>query len=462
MNHKHSSELLVNQKYRLSEDINLPDGTVVDMTIQLQDEAQKDLAIVKEALTISDKSVDFPIKIDDLAKQSGADVSRITRLIATHDVDHARVFEAQNKIVLPVIADIDDTYITFADERMTIEGFADQVYLSHDPVIIDHIMTANPHLKRSFSQIVEGMPMVVSPYSYTHPDESYAIQQADELMNEFLQLSEEQQQWFAQHHETATNALLVSAASQLDVYEGSEGSNELSVLNLSNILAGTGSVIAGAQVQGDRISKTMKSFAEYSRSISEQTKGLSGQALYSHPAYKEWRRETRRFQQEMKGILSEIGKPGYIKSVQAKRINSYLNVGKKQLYRAKDFSKAVAGVEMTALYKQAISFSKMLSGASWAVALTGTAGNVHDIYKTCNVSGIISEACGRSTVKNFTSGAINVGMGYGIGVGLGVALAPVSGGVSILLIGAGTLLWGMYGGDISNRAGNLIEEFLFD
>ncbi|MDW6094736.1 hypothetical protein SBX64_19515 [Vibrio rhizosphaerae] len=57
--------------------------------------------------------------------------------------------------------------------------------------------------------------------------------------------------------------------------------------------------------------------------------GLSGQALYSHPAYKEWRKEARRFQQQMKGVLSEIGKPGYIKNVQAERINSYLNVSKK-------------------------------------------------------------------------------------------------------------------------------------
>lgn len=67
----------------------------------------------------------------------------------------------------------------------------------------------------------------------------------------------------------------------------------------------------------------------------------------------------------MKSILSEVGKPGYIKNVQAKRINNYLNVGKRQLYRAKDFSKAISGIEMTALYKQAMSFSKMASTASW-------------------------------------------------------------------------------------------------
>ncbi|ASA56953.1 hypothetical protein [Vibrio gazogenes] len=460
MSNKHSSELLVNQKYRLSEDINLPDGTAVDMTIQLQDEAQKDLAVIKETLTISDKSVNFPIKIDDLAKQNGADVSRITRLIATHDVDHARVFEAQNKIVLPVVADIDDTYITFADERMTIESFADKVYLSHDPVIIDHVMTANPHLKRSFSQIVEGMPMVVSPYSYTHPDESYAIQQADELMNEFLHLSEEEQQWFAQHHETATNALLVTASSNLGVYEGSSGDNGLSEINLTEILSSTGAVVAGAQIQGDRISNAIKAFSEYSREVSEQTKGLSGQALYSNPIYKEWRKEARSFQKKMKGILSEVGKPSYIKNIQAKRINNYLNVGKKQLYRAKDFSKAVAGIEMTALYKQAMSFSKMLSRTSWIVAGVGTVGNFHDIYKTCEVSGAISEACGRSTVRNLTSATVNVGVGYGIGVG--IALAPMSAGLSIVIVGAATFLWGMYGGDISNEMGTFAEGMIFD
>jgi hypothetical protein len=460
VNHKTNSALLINQQYNLSEDINLPDGTAVDMTIQLQDEYAKDLVVVKDTLKISGKSVMFPVKVEDLAKSNGANVSHIKRLIATHDIEHPQVSEKQNQITLPVIADIDDTYITFVDEKMSIEQFADRIYLSRDPDIIDHIMKTNPHLRRSFSQIIEGMPMVVSPYSYTHSDESYAIKQADELMDTFLQLSDEERLWFAQHHETASNALLVAASSQLDIYEGSDNSIEFSEINLNQIIAGTGAVVAGAQVQGDKISKTMKAFSEYSRATSEKTKGLFGQALYSHPAYKEWRKEARRFQKEMKSILSEVGKPGYIKRVQANKINNYLNVGKKQLYRAKDFSKAVTGIEMTALYKQSMSFSKYLGVANGLVIAAGLYGNATDVIQTCNTKGWFEETCNRSLTRNTVSAGVNVVGGVAVGFALG--LAPVTGGLSIAIMAGGSFLWGLYGSEFADQAGNYIEESFFD
>lgn len=258
--------------------------------------------------------------------------------------------------------------------------------------------------------------------------------------------------------------MLVAATSGLDVYQDESASSGLRDFSLNDIVAGAGAVVAGAQVQGDKLSQRMKSFAEYSRHIAEKTKGLSGQALYSNSDYKAWRKEARGFQSEMKSILSEIGKPGYIKNVQAKRINDYLNVGKRQLYRAKDFSKAVSGIEMTALYKQAMSFSKMLSNLSWVVAIAGVYGNGKDIYQTCDVNGIISEACGRSAVRNVSSGVVNIAAGFGIGsaIGYGLALAPVTGGLSIVLVGSGALAWGLYGGDISNKWGVWVEEVLFD
>ncbi|EOG7756456.1 LysM peptidoglycan-binding domain-containing protein, partial [Vibrio cholerae] len=287
-----------------------------------------------------------------------------------------------------------------------------------------------------------------------------AIKQANDLMTEFLKLSSEEKKWFAEHHETATNALLVAATSGLDVYQGESASTELSDFNLNHIVAGTGAVVAGAQVQGDKLGNRMKSFAEYSRYIAEKTKGLSGHALYSNPDYKAWRREARDFQKEMKSILSEVGKPGYIKNVQAKRINDYLNVGKRQLYRAKDFSKAVSGIEMTALYKQAMSFSKMTSTASWLVVGVGLYGNAKDVYQTCDMNGVISEACGRATTRNVTAGVANAGVGFAIGYAL--ALAPMTAGLSIALVGAGSFAWGMYGGEISNGWGTLVEEVLFD
>lgn len=356
--------------------------------------------------------------------------------------------------------DVDDVYLVFADKKMSVEDFAQETYLSKDKAIIDHVFKSNPHLKRSFSQIIEGMPLVVSPWVEKHPDEEFAIKQANDLMTEFLKLSSEEKKWFAEHHETATNALLVAATSGLDVYQGESASTELSDFNLNHIVAGTGAVVAGAQVQGDKLGNRMKSFAEYSRYIAEKTKGLSGQALYSNPYYKAWRREARDFQKEMKSILSEVGKPGYIKNVQAKRINDYLNVGKRQLYRAKNFSKALSGIEMTSLYKQAMSFSRFLGVANGLVIGAGLYGNAVDVAKTCNTSGWFENACNRSLVKNAVSGSVNIGGGIGIGLALG--LIPVTGGVSILLIAGGAFIWGMYGTDFSNEAGTYVEELLFD
>lgn len=356
--------------------------------------------------------------------------------------------------------DVDDVYLVFADKKMSVEDFAQETYLSKDKNIIDHVFESNPHLKRSFSQIIEGMPLVVSPWVEKHPDEELAINQANELMTEFLQLSSEEKKWFAEHHETATNALLIAATSGLDIYQGESVSTNLRDFNLNDIVAGAGAVVAGAQVQGDKLSQRMKSFAEYSRYIAEKTKGLSGQALYSHHDYKTWRKEARAFQSEMKSILSEVGKPGYIKNVQAKRINDYLNVGKRQLYRAKDFSKAVSGIEMTSLYKQAMSFSRLLGVANGLVIGAGLYGNAVDVAKTCNTSGWFEEACNRSVVRNSTSGLTNV-LG-GLAIGWGIALIPVTGGLSIALVAGGSFIWGMYGGELSNETGKVIEEMIFD
>ncbi|MCM5510793.1 LysM peptidoglycan-binding domain-containing protein [Vibrio sp. SCSIO 43169] len=356
--------------------------------------------------------------------------------------------------------DVDDVYLVFADKKMSIEDFAQEIYLSTDETIVEHVLSSNPHLKRSFSQIIEGMPLVVSPWVEKHPDEAFAIRQADDLMDEFLTLSSEEKKWFAKHHETATNALLFSATSGLDIYQGTATSNELSDFNLNHVIAGTGAVVAGAQVQGNKISKRMKSFSEYSRHISEKTKGLSGQALYSNSDYKAWRKEARVFQNEMKSILSQTGKPGYIKNIQAKRINNYLNVDKRQLYRAKDFSKAISGIEMTALYKQAMSFSRFLGIANGLVIGAGLYGNAMDVAKTCNTSGWFEEKCNRSVVKNATSSALNITGGLSIGIAL--SLAPVTGGLSIALIAGGSFIWGMYGSDLSNMAGEKLEEFIFD
>ncbi|CAM3112368.1 hypothetical protein VITU102760_21860 [Vibrio tubiashii] len=356
--------------------------------------------------------------------------------------------------------DVDDVYLVFAEKKMSVEDFAQETYLSTDKKIILHVLSSNPHLTRSFSQIIEGMPLVVSPWVEKHPDEEFAMNQADELMDEFLKLSSEEKKWFAKHHETATNALLVSATSDLDIYQGDATSSALSEFSLNHVIAGAGAVVAGAQVQGDKLGKRMKSFAEYSRYIAEKTKGLSGQSLYSNPDYKAWRKEARAFQNEIKSILSEVGKPGYIKNIQAKHINNYLNVGKRQLYRAKDFSKAISGIEMTALYKQAMSFSRFLGVTNGLVIGAGLYGNAMDVAQTCNTSGWFEETCNRSVVRNTSAGVTNV-LG-GLAIGWSIALIPVTGGLSIALVAGGSFIWGMYGGDISNKAGQVIEEMVFD
>ncbi|WP_299492738.1 hypothetical protein [uncultured Shewanella sp.] len=354
----------------------------------------------------------------------------------------------------------DDVYLVFSDKRTNVEEFAEEVYLSKEPEIIEHVLNTNPHLKQSFSQILPGMPVIVSPWKYTHEDEADTIEQADELMTEYLKLNEEQRTWFAEHHESATNAILMMATSGLEMSLGESGSDELTEWNLGHMLAGTGAVIAGAQVQGNRIQQKMESFAKYSREVSERTKGLSGQALYSNEVYKDWRKDANRFKGEMKALMSQVGQPGYVKNIQVKNINRYLNIDKRQLYRAKNFSQSLAGINMSGLYKEAMKFSSQLGKVGWGVTLLGLYSNAADIYEQCTADSEFNEACKRATTKNGVSMFTNVVVGWAIGAGIG--LIPVTGGLSIVLVGAGTLAWGLNGGDISNDLGDWAEEMIFE
>lgn len=90
----------------------------------------------------------------------------------------------------------------------------------------------------------------------------------------------------------------------------------------------------------------------------------------------------------------------------------------------------------------------------------GLYGNAKDVYQTCDMNGVLSEACGRSTTRNVISCGINAAAGYAIGYGL--SLIPVTGGLSIVLVGVGAFLWGMQGGEISNQIGSTIEELVFE
>ncbi|WCN17021.1 hypothetical protein [Marinomonas mediterranea] len=75
---------------------------------------------------------------------------------------------------------------------------------------------------------------------------------------------------------------------------------------------------------------------------------------------------------------------------------------------------------------------------------------------------VLFEACERSVVRNGASMGANVLAGAAIGWTIGVALAPATGGLSIIVVAAGAFLWGLYGGELSNEAGIHFEELIYD
>ena len=117
-------------------------------------------------------------------------------------------------------------------------------------------------------------------------------------------------------------------------------------------------MISSFGTQGGHISKLMAELTEYSKSIASKTIGLKRKTLYSNTDYKEWRKAERAFKGEMKKRLGQIGKPSYMKGIQAKNIGHLFNINKRQIYLSKDFAKAAGGIGMTPLYRQAMSFSK--------------------------------------------------------------------------------------------------------
>jgi hypothetical protein len=77
-----------------------------------------------------------------------------------------------------------------------------------------------------------------------------------------------------------------------------------------------------------------------------------------------------------------------------------------------------------------------------------------------NTKGWFEEQCGKSATKNAVSSGVNIG--GGLAISAAIAFAPVTGGLSIALMVSGTFLWGIYGSDVSNTIGALIEESVFD
>ena len=219
--------------------------------------------------------------------------------------------------------------------------------------------------------------------------------------------------------------------------------------------------IVGMKTQADRLQKEFQRFENYSKYVGEATQGITGDRLKSNPDYKQWRKQARIFQSEIQTISTQFGAPNYIKNIQANKVNYYLNVGKKQLYKATDFSKAVSGIDMTALYKKSMEFSKLLGRAAWVATIFGVRDNFIEIAKVCAKDEGFSEACVRAGVKNSASIAVNVGVGEGIGF-VGTRLVPTTNGLSIIPMVGGLYVWGLYGGDVSNSAGDGMEYLVFD
>ncbi len=55
--------------------------------------------------------------------------------------------------------------------------------------------------------------------------------------------------------------------------------------------------------------------------------------------------------------------------------------------------------------------------------------------------------------------ALNAGIGM---YGIGLILSPATGGLSVLLVGGAGFVWGIYGGDISNKVGSFAERLVYD
>ncbi|WNJ97789.1 hypothetical protein RND59_16815 [Vibrio ruber] len=103
---------------------------------------------------------------------------------------------------------------------------------------------------------------------------------------------------------------------------------------------------------------------------------------------------------------------------------------------------------------------RSLGVANGLVIAAGLYGNATDVIHTCNAKGWFEETCNRSVTRNTVSAGINVG--GGIAVGIALSLVPVTGGLSIAIIAGGSFLWGLYGSEISDTVGQVIEEKVFD
>ncbi|MGR6782613.1 hypothetical protein ACU5B6_26720 [Moritella viscosa] len=357
--------------------------------------------------------------------------------------------------------DIDDTYIIFADEKMALNDFAKEVYLSDAPEIIEHINNLNPHLKKTSYNLIKGMPLVVSPWQNKHEDEGGATNEVRELADEFLTLNDEQQAWFFDHNGISVDILLASASVNAKAIKaGDDGQPE----EFDYLGQAISSLTAGVLAADSRVKNYIKLMGNYEEQLkvaSQELAGVTGNALRSHPAAKLVRTQMREFEIAWGALSNKIGLTSFMDDFQVKKINNLLGLGKKQIYKAGDFAKAINGLAMTKVYKKVMDLGRNLNTAGKSLFLIGVKDNLLDMYHTCQGEGELTLTCSRSIVKNGSSIGINYITGEAI-AWAGYGLAPSTSGISIGAAIGATYAWGVHGSEPSNKFGDGMEYFVFD
>jgi len=352
------------------------------------------------------------------------------------------------------IKDIDDCYLFFGDSDETLESFAEDVYGSDDLFFVEHIKNTNPHLKYSFGQIKSGMPVVLTTWKTKHEDEDSLKEKAEELMQVYLKLTPEEREFFGRNHDEITDFLALIANVNAET-------KTIDVMGtVDKGIASAGAVIAGASVKGGRINMLLDEFSSHSKYVAEQLRGLSGPSLYEHSLYKDWRKRERKLRLALKPLFDGVGSARYTSGLQAKSMGKYLSTKGKNIFAAKNFYDNAKNIDLSGFYKESMHFSRSMSSLGWGATIIGLHGNVEDTYDSCTT--VMSEQCGRGVTRNLSSGIFNAGIGYSIGVALTYATAAASAPVSIVIIGAGALAWGVYGGDASNDVGKWLEDKIFE
>ncbi|HIF9186872.1 TPA: hypothetical protein ACX6PV_003920 [Photobacterium damselae] len=344
--------------------------------------------------------------------------------------------------------DVNDVYLVIMDEDINIEAFAQQTYHSKDKTVIDHILRTNPHLKRSFHQIVAGMPMVVSPYTYSHAGEADALSLADELMTEFLTLNDEQKAWYGKNSALVNHTALMLPPSE----SGGIGWND--------VVVGSTAAIAGYQIIHDSFNNRLEQFAQFMDEANKELQYVDKANLKSHPKYKAYRQELKLLEQDLKGLFKQYWKPSYLKELQVPSINELFNVGNRQLYRTADFAESFSAINAAKVFKDAMKTSNMIGFAGDAAFLFGVESNIKDVWGSCD-SNDLTEECARSMIRNGTSMLMNYLVGTAI-TNLSIEIAPISGGVSLFLGVGGTMWWGSNGGYYTDKFGDKVEYVIFD